>query len=184
MKTRAKIKEATGGVLFVDEAYSLANRGYADQADAFGDEALQEILTAAENLRDRLVIVLAGYTDQIDELLDANPGLRSRFSTVVAFPSYSARELTEIAFAIFDTAGETLTGDAEAALREGFTAAVAAGIDELGNGRFARELSHRATTERDLRLLHLHGDHGTPSSTEMTTIDPADIAKAFTHFNR
>ncbi|MEU6250581.1 AAA family ATPase [Glycomyces sp. NPDC047010] len=185
MKTRAKIDEATGGVLFIDEAYSLANRGYAEQADAFGDEALQEILTAAENRRDRLVIVLAGYTDQIDGLLDTNPGLRSRFSTVVEFPQYTARELTEIAFAIFDGAGEALTGDAEDALREGFAAAVdGGGIDELGNGRFARELSHRATGERDLRLLRLHGDHGTPSSAEMTTVEAVDVAGAFARFAR
>ncbi|THV21667.1 AAA family ATPase [Glycomyces paridis] len=180
IKTRKKIDEATGGVLFIDEAYSLANQGYTGGGDAFGDEALQEILTAAENRRDELVIVLAGYTDEIRELLATNPGLRSRFSTVVDFPSYSDDELAAIATAILTAAGERLSGEAERSLRFSFGMAVRSGdIDALGNGRFARDLCAKATAQRDLRLLSEYGDTGTPTVAEMTTVEAADVASAY-----
>jgi tetratricopeptide (TPR) repeat protein len=183
IKTREKIDEASGGVLFIDEAYSLSNQGYAGSADAFGEEATQEILTAAENRRDRLVIVLAGYTEEIDELLSTNPGLKSRFSTVIEFPSYSAEELAAIAVSILNAAGETLTAEAERSLWAGCEIVVGSGrIDELGNGRFARELSHKTAAQRDLRLLGHYGDSGTPTSEEMTTIEAVDFANAFEEF--
>jgi len=184
IKTREKIDEASGGVLFIDEAYSLSNQGYAGDADAFGEEATQEILTAAENRRDRLVIVLAGYTEEIDELLSTNPGLKSRFSTVIEFPSYSAEELAAIAVSLLTAGGETLTADAERSLRAGCEIVVGSGqIDGLGNGRFARELSHKAAARRDLRLLGHYGDSGTPTSAEMTTIEAVDFADAFEEFS-
>ncbi|MCD0443046.1 AAA family ATPase [Glycomyces sp. A-F 0318] len=183
MKTRAKIDEATGGVLFVDEAYSLAGQGYEGDRDAFGEEAMQEILTAAENRRDRLVIVLAGYTEEIRELLSTNPGLRSRFSTVIEFPSYSTEELAGIAVSILAGAGETLTAEAEHALRVSFSIAIGMGrIDALGNGRFARELCRKAAAQRDLRLLVGYGDDGTPTSAEMTTIEAVDVTTAYAEF--
>jgi type VII secretion ATPase EccA len=180
-KTRERIDEATGGVLFIDEAYSLAQQGI-EGGDAFGDEALQEILTAAENRRDELVIILAGYTAEIDELLSTNPGLKSRFSTVIEFPSYSAQELAAIAVAILRGAGESVTAEAERTLRAGFQIAVDSGqVDELGNGRFARELSNKATAHRDMRLVEEYGDRA-PTVAEMTTIDARDVANAFEDF--
>ncbi|WP_335987785.1 AAA family ATPase [Glycomyces sp. MUSA5-2] len=183
IKTRKRIEKAVGGVLFIDEAYSLAGKGYAGDQDAFGDEALQEILTAAENRRDELVIVLAGYTGEIRELLDANPGLRSRFSTVVDFPTYSAEELAAIAASVLGAGGETLTAEAERALLVSFTRAASSGrVDELGNGRFARELSRKAAAQRDLRLLRGYGDSGTPSAAEMTTIEAVDVSSAYADF--
>lgn len=183
VKTRAKIEEAIGGVLFIDEAYGLANQGYDGEADAFGEEALQEILTAAENRRDELVIILAGYTEEIGELLATNPGLRSRFSTVVEFPTYAVEELAAIAASILSAAGESLSPEAERSLRAGCEAVVESGrIDELGNGRFARELSHKAAAQRDLRLLVHYGDSGAPSTAEMTTIEAVDVANALDEF--
>lgn len=180
LKTRNKIDEATGGVLFIDEAYSLVNAGYAGGRDPYGDEAMQEILTAAENRRDHLVIVLAGYTAEIRELLSSNPGLRSRFSTVIDFPSYSAEELLAIAVAILGSGGKRLAADAERALLARFEQVVDAGaIDSFGNARFARELCLKAGARRDLRLIGTHGHSGVPSTEEMTTIEEPDIARAF-----
>lgn len=182
-KTREKIDEAEGGVLFIDEAYALFNQGYVGGEDAFGDEAMQEILTAAENRRDRLVIVLAGYTDEMEALLSSNPGLKSRFSTVIEFPSYSAEELAAIAASIFAAEGETVSAGAERSLRAGFEITIASGeIDERGNGRFARELCHKASAHRDLRLLDLYGDRA-PTVAEMTTIEAHDVANAFEEFD-
>jgi type VII secretion ATPase EccA len=182
-KTRERIEAATGGVLFIDEAYALVNQdGYAGGSDAFGEEAMQEILTAAENRRDELVIILAGYTAEIEELLSTNPGLKSRFSTVIEFPSYSAEELAAIAVSILKGAGESVTAEAERSLRAGFQIAVDSGqVDELGNGRFARELSNKATAHRDMRLVEEYGDRA-PTVAEMTTIDARDVANAFEDF--
>ncbi|SDE17081.1 AAA family ATPase [Glycomyces harbinensis] len=178
-KTREKIEEATGGILFIDEAYSLANEGYDGYADVFGDEAMQEILTAAENRRDRLVIVLAGYTDEMQQLLSTNPGLKSRFSTVIEFPSYSAEELVAIAVSFLSAAGESLSAEAERSLRAGCEIVVDSGqIDALGNGRFVRQLCGKAAGQRDLRLLRHYGDSGMPTTAEMTTIEAVDIANA------
>ncbi|WP_205323871.1 AAA family ATPase [Glycomyces sp. YM15] len=183
-KTREKIEEAVGGVLFIDEAYSLAQEGI-QGGDAFGDEALQEILTAAENRRDELVIVLAGYPDEIHQLLGTNPGLRSRFPTVVEFPSYSAPELLEIAHLVLDADGERLSREAAEALLELLETVVASGaIDPLGNARFAREVCRKAAARRDLRLIEAHNEPHEPSpstltSDQLTTIEESDAVGAF-----
>ncbi|BFO19817.1 hypothetical protein SHKM778_62050 [Streptomyces sp. KM77-8] len=101
VKANELIDSALGGVLFVDEAYSLSNSGYG-KGDAYGDEALQVLLKRAEDNRDHLVVILAGYPEGMDRLLTANPGLSSRFTTRVDFPSYRPLELTSI--------GEVLAG--------------------------------------------------------------------------
>ena len=89
VKANELIDSAIGGVLFVDEAYSLSNSGYS-KGDAYGDEALQVLLKRAEDNRDHLVVILAGYPEGMDRLLAANPGLSSRFTTRVDFPSLPA----------------------------------------------------------------------------------------------
>lgn len=96
IKTSGAIDRALDGVLFIDEAYALSNTGYSG-GDAFGKEALQVLLKRAEDDRHRLVVVLAGYPNEIAELLSTNPGLASRFNTRVDFPSYAADELALIA---------------------------------------------------------------------------------------
>ena len=95
VKANELIDSALGGVLFVDEAYSLSNSGYS-KGDAYGDEALQVLLKRAEDNRDHLVVILAGYPEGMDRLLAANPGLSSRFTTRVDFPRYRPLELTAI----------------------------------------------------------------------------------------
>lgn len=183
-KTRERIEQAVGGVLFIDEAYALAQEGI-EGGDAFGDEAMQEILTAAENRRNELVIVLAGYTAEIHKLLDTNPGLRSRFPTVVDFPSYSAPELLEIAHLVLDADRERLSPTASAALLERLEHVVAEGaIDSLGNARFAREVCRKASARRDLRLLQAHDEPHEPSpatltTEELTTVEEPDVVEAF-----
>lgn len=96
IKTNKIIDSALDGVLFIGEAYALSNSDYSG-GDAFGDEALQTMLKRAEDDRNRLVIILVGYSDEVAELLDINPGLASRFTNRVDFPSYSAGELVAIA---------------------------------------------------------------------------------------
>src|SRR5580693_5648625 len=180
IKTGKLIDSALGGVLFIDEAYALYNEGYSG-GDAFGSEATAALLKRAEDDRDRLVIVLAGYTAAMDRFLRSNPGLASRFSVRISFPSYSAQELTSIAGTIARQAGDSFDPDALPVLDQLFTVACEQHrIDELGNGRFARSLFERACAVRDLRVAQLGED---ASAADLTTVSADDLLAAFRGIN-
>jgi len=162
-------------VLFIDEAYSLYNEGYAG-GDAFGAEAVATLLKRAEDDRDRLVIVLAGYTADMDRFLRSNPGLSSRFGVRIVFPSFPPDQLAKIAEVIAEQAGDSFDPDALPVLERIFREACGQGrIDELGNGRFARSLFERACAARDLRVAEL-GDQA--SAADLTTVTAADLGTA------
>ncbi|MEY2275590.1 AAA family ATPase [Streptomyces sp. BF23-19] len=179
IKTSQAIDRALDGVLFIDEAYALSNTGYSG-GDAFGKEALQVLLKRAEDDRSRLVVVLAGYPDEIAELLSSNPGLASRFNTRVDFPAYATDDLVLIAESFLESQGDRLTEEAANALRMSCDLAVTRGmIDRLGNGRFARELVRKAAAARDLRVFDRHGNSGVPSQDEITTLHLGDVMDAY-----
>jgi len=172
IKTGKLIDSALGGVLFIDEAYSLYNEGYSG-GDAYGSEAVATLLKRAEDDRDRLVIVLAGYPGDMDRFLRSNPGLASRFSVRISFPSYTPGELAQIMAVIAEQAGDSFDPDALPVLERIFHDAVDRDrIDELGNGRFARSLFERACAARDLRVADL-GEAATAA--DLTTVTGADI---------
>jgi SpoVK/Ycf46/Vps4 family AAA+-type ATPase len=176
IKTNKLIDSAMGGVLFVDEAYSLHNDGYSG-GDAFGTEAVQVLLKRAEDDRDRLVIVLAGYPGDMDRFLRSNPGLASRFSTRVTFPSYQPQDLVRIAVLLAEQAGDMFDPAAVEVLGAIFRHACDGGrIDELGNGRFARSLFERACACRDVRVVRL-GEQATAA--DLTTLMAADVETAY-----
>ncbi|TXK39336.1 AAA family ATPase [Nonomuraea sp. C10] len=178
IKTNELVDRALGGVLFIDEAYSLVNPGYSG-GDAFGAEAVQTLLKRAEDDRDRLVIVLAGYEREMDAFLATNPGLSSRFNQRVAFPSYAPRELTEIAVLLAEQAGDRFDDDALNDLDEVFTWVCEERlIDGLGNGRFARSLFERAAMRRDVRLAAGASAEEPASAAELTTITSDDVRTA------
>src|SRR5207253_2540622 len=130
IKTNKLVDSALGAVLFIDEAYSLHNEGYSG-GDAFGSEAVQTLLKRAEDDRDRLVIVLAGYTADMDRFLRSNPGLASRFSVRVTFPSYHPGDLVRIADLLAEQAGDRFEPAALEVLGGIFAHACEAGrIDE------------------------------------------------------
>jgi SpoVK/Ycf46/Vps4 family AAA+-type ATPase len=175
IKTGKLIDSALGGVLFIDEAYSLYNPGYSG-GDAYGAEAVATLLKRAEDDRDRLVIVLAGYPADMDRFLRSNPGLSSRFSVRISFPSYTAAELAQITDVIAEQAGDSFDPDALPVLEKIFYDACGAGrIDELGNGRFARSLFERACAARDMRVAHL-GEAA--SAADLTTVTAEDLTTA------
>jgi SpoVK/Ycf46/Vps4 family AAA+-type ATPase len=176
IKTNKLIDSAMGGVLFIDEAYSLFNDGYSG-GDAFGAEAVQTLLKRAEDDRDRLVIVLAGYPDDMERFLRSNPGLASRFSTRVTFPSYQPEDLVRIAVLLAERAGDNFDADGLAALGAIFRHACESGrIDELGNGRFARSLFERACACRDVRVVRLDER---ATAADLTTLTGADVETAY-----
>jgi SpoVK/Ycf46/Vps4 family AAA+-type ATPase len=175
IKTGKLIDSALGGVLFIDEAYSLYNEGYSG-GDAYGSEAVATLLKRAEDDRDRLVIVLAGYPQDMDRFLRSNPGLASRFSVRISFPSYTPGELAQIMNVIAEQARDSFDPEALPVLDRIFQDAYNRGrIDDLGNGRFARSLFERACAARDLRVANL-GE--TATAADLTTLTAADIEMA------
>ncbi|MGW7042649.1 AAA family ATPase [Streptomyces avermitilis] len=176
VKANELIDSAIGGVLFVDEAYALSNSGYG-KGDAYGDEALQVLLKRAEDNRDHLVVILAGYPEGMDRLLAANPGLSSRFTTRVDFPSYRPLELTSIGEVLAAENGDVWDEEALDELRSISGHVIDQGwIDELGNGRFLRTLYEKSCAYRDLRLT---GYPRTPSRDDLSTLRLPDLMQAY-----
>ncbi|MFD7550793.1 AAA family ATPase [Streptomyces sp. NPDC059578] len=176
VKANELIDSAIGGVLFLDEAYALSNSGYG-KGDAYGDEALQVLLKRAEDNRDHLVVILAGYPEGMDRLLAANPGLSSRFTTRVDFPSYRPLELTAIGQVLAAENGDAWDEEAVDELRSISGHVVDQGwIDELGNGRFLRTLYEKSCAYRDLRLS---GYTCTPSRDDLATLRLPDLMQAY-----
>ncbi|MFD7295857.1 AAA family ATPase [Streptomyces sp. NPDC059897] len=176
VKANELIDSALGGVLFVDEAYALSNSGYG-KGDAYGDEALQVLLKRAEDNRDHLVVILAGYPEGMDRLLAANPGLSSRFTTRVDFPSYRPLELTSIGEVLAGENGDVWDEEALDELRSIAGHVVDQGwIDELGNGRFLRTLYEKSCAYRDLRLT---GYVVEPTRDDLATLRLPDLMQAY-----
>jgi SpoVK/Ycf46/Vps4 family AAA+-type ATPase len=144
-------------VLVIDEAYALVQERDG-RADPFGSEALDTLLARMENDRDRLVVIIAGYSTDIDRLLETNEGLRSRFATRIEFDSYCPEEILEIANVIARANDSELSSDAAenllqaAKLLDQRTVRGKPAIDIAGNGRYARQLVEAAEQYRDIRL--------------------------------
>ncbi|MBP5285752.1 MAG: AAA family ATPase [Kiritimatiellae bacterium] len=148
IKTNERVDAALGGVLFIDEAYQLAN----GDGDDYGKEAIATLLKRMEDDRDDLIVIAAGYTDEMRDFLDANPGLRSRFPKMIEFADYTAKELAEIFRSMARKNGFSLADDLEAGL-DGAIAKLAAKRDRtFGNARFVRQLFEDATIRQADRL--------------------------------
>ena len=140
IKTNDLIDSALGRVLFIDEAYSLVNEGDG-QSDRFGAEAVQTLLKRAEDDRENLIIILAGYEKQTEAFLATNPGMASRFATRIRFPTYSTEELLALAETRLHAKQEGLAPEARPVLWRLLDEVGRRRItDELGNGRFVRTL--------------------------------------------
>ncbi len=182
-KTNALIDSALGGVLFIDEAYTLIQEGLSG-GDAFGKEAVDTLLARMENDRDKLVVIIAGYEDQIDRFLASNEGLSSRFTKRIRFASYTGDELVRIADHIAHKKDSILSGEAREALQlrcEELAAQSRDGrrlIDLAGNGRFVRNVVEAAEAERDYRFTRDSLDVLAMTDEELMTIDGTDVTRA------
>ena len=165
LKTTEKVTEALDGVLFIDEAYSLAQGG----ANDFGREAIDTLVKLMDDNRERLVVILAGYSRNMDEFLLTNPGLKSRFPNIIEFPDYTAEELMAIADKLYSAKGYVLGSDARAKLLTIFRKARQQ--ESFGNGRYVRNVFERSVNNQALRLST------DPDLTreELITIEAADI---------
>ncbi len=176
IKTNELVDSALGGVLFIDEAYSLVNEGDG-QTDRFGSEAVQTLLKRAEDNREDLIIILAGYEKQMESFLASNPGLASRFATRLKFPSYSPPEMLSLAESALDRRGEMLDPDARPVLWRTLEEVGRRRIaDELGNGRFVRSLLEKAGQARDVRVMTGSAE---PAPRDLVTIRASDLEQAY-----
>lgn len=164
------VKEALDGVLFIDEAYALSQEGA--QYD-FGREAIEILLKRMEDHRDRLIVIVAGYTDEMNRFLDSNPGVRSRFSRYFQFSDYSTEELHAIFIKLASDAQYTLRDSASAALRAVIAKAYAERDRTFGNGRYVRNLFERAIERHANRIAGI-----VPLTHELlVTLEEPDIAE-------
>ncbi|WP_294451359.1 AAA family ATPase [uncultured Gemmiger sp.] len=147
--TNQVIRSALGGVLFIDEAYSL----YRGKDDSFGLEAIDTLVKGIEDHRDELVVILAGYTREMQQFLTANSGLESRFPNRIEFPDYNGAQLWKIAQSIADGKGYLLDASCEMPLRTYFDRKQAEDAAQNGNGRMARNVVERAILNQSKRLV-------------------------------
>ena len=167
-KTNSKVDEALDGVLFVDEAYSLV----ADSGDdPYGREAVQALLKRMEDDRERLVVVLAGYPEEMDRLIRSNPGLSSRFNTKLTFEDYSPGALGRIFGGMCETNHYVLTSAAQARLLLGFQWLYENRDEHFGNGRLVRNIFENAIR----RLANRIAGIATLTKEVLTTIQAEDI---------
>lgn len=146
--TNQVIHSALGGVLFIDEAYSL----YRGQEDSFGLEAIDTLVKGIEDHRDELVVILAGYTREMQSFLEANSGLASRFPNFIQFPDYSAQELLQITHLQAEDKGYRLEEGCDEPLREYYARRQAQDAAKAGNGRLARNTLEAAILNQSRRL--------------------------------
>ncbi len=164
-RTRAVLESALGGTLLIDEAYALARGGEND----FGLEAIDTLVKFMEDHRDDLAVVAAGYPDEMRKLIEANPGLESRFTRTIDFPDYTNDELV----AIFDSMSSKKRYDLDADARRALTELVAAEprTRGFGNARFVRNVFEQAVSLQAMRLAAVEQ----PTDEQLTTLDAADI---------
>ncbi|HRC08339.1 MAG TPA: AAA family ATPase, partial [Miltoncostaeales bacterium] len=164
LKVDKVVQQALDGVLFIDEAYTLQSGGEQD----FGGEAIAALLKRMEDERERLAVILAGYDDPMGKLLDSNPGLRSRFSTILQFPSYTPQELAEIFRRMMGKYDYHLSPAAEAALLDVTTQMTASAGPTFGNAREVRNLFEDA--------IRSHAGRAADDATvDLSTLEPADL---------
>ncbi len=166
VKTNNIIDSALDGVLFIDEAYTLAEGGSSD----YGSEAIATLLKRMEDDRDRLVVIIAGYTKNMKQFIDSNPGLQSRFTRYIDFPDYSANELMQI-FEVYMKKYEYHWGTGtKEALQAYLNNAVAHKDENFGNGRFVRNVFEKVLQNQADRLA-LEADLTTERLSEIAIED-------------
>ncbi len=148
-KTRDLIKKAIGGILFIDEAYSLGRGGEKD----FGKEAIDTLVKHMEDKQHEFILILAGYSREMDNFLTLNPGLHSRFPLVIDFPDYTIEQLMEIADRMLKEKEYTLSHEAEKKLREHLQWIKSMNPISFSNGRYIRNVIEKSIRTQAMRLL-------------------------------
>lgn len=168
MKTEGIINKAMDGVLFIDEAYSLAPQ---NSEDSYGEEAINVLLKRMEDDRDRFVVIVAGYGEEMHEFIESNPGLSSRFARYIEFPNYSDVDLLEI-FKRICAKNDYFLGDGmDDALRQHFASVLSNADKKFGNARYARNLFEKLLEIQSNRVAAMKN----PNSTDISTLEAQDL---------
>src|SRR5678815_6159436 len=168
LKVKEVVSQALGGVLFIDEAYALNGEG---RGNDFGQEAVETLLKLMEDHRHDFVVIVAGYTEKMEEFISSNPGLRSRFTKFLHFEDYTPEQLVEIFKGFCAKASFKLTPDAEKKLLELFQLLSLARDESFGNARTARNLFETTISKQANRIVTL----ANINEEVLATIDEADI---------
>lgn len=171
IKTKAKIDEAMGGVLFIDEAYALSARG--GGGGDFGNEAIETLLKNMEDKRGQFAVIVAGYTDNMKTFVESNPGLKSRFDKVYEFADYTADQLMEIAKNLLIKEELTPDADAIAHLKNYFESLHAARDKFFSNARVVRNTINQSVRNQHLRLANMATADRSPEL--LNTLTLADV---------
>ena len=169
-KTNAIIDSALDGVLFIDEAYSIVQGGQND----YGKEAIATLLKRMEDDRDRLVVILAGYSKEMADFINANSGLQSRFNRYIDFPDYSCEELLQIFQFILKSNEYRATDEAIVKVKQYIQNAVENKDQNFGNARFVRNLFEKILTQQANRLA----SESTITNEMLSTIEAVDVKNA------
>ena len=156
IKTNQLVDQALGGVLFIDEAYTLKS----SDGDTFGAEAIDTLLKRLEDDRGKFICIVAGYTDQMHDFIDTNPGLKSRFTQTIHFDDYTPDELTEIFLHLAKGKNFTIDDDTRAAIHRQFEQLYLRRDKNFGNAREARRIFNEAVERQSQRLVKLMNDPG------------------------
>ncbi|HWP97542.1 MAG TPA: AAA family ATPase [Syntrophomonadaceae bacterium] len=169
-KTREMIRKAQGGIMFVDEAYTLAQGGEKD----FGQEAIATLVKGVEDYRDNLIIILAGYSKEMAQFLRSNPGLRSRFPINIEFADYNIEELFQIALQMYQERDYELTSKCRWRLKQILSDFEKNHHPHSGNARYVRNLVEKSIRLQALRLI----DRENINRKEMISIQEEDLPEA------
>ena len=152
LKVKSVIEKAKGGVLFIDEAYSITEN---DHSDSYGRECLTELTKALEDYRDDLVVIVAGYTEPMEKFFESNPGLKSRFNTFIEFPDYGAAELEQILTSICSKNDYTLDAALLDSLRCYLDECITQKDNNFSNGRLVRNLYDDLVMNHAKRVVNI-----------------------------
>jgi len=166
LKTNELIDSAIGGILFIDEAYSLYP---GETSDQFGEEAINTLIKRMEDERENLIVIAAGYQTEMKRFINSNPGLRSRFSKYIQFDDYSAEELSQIFYGLLKSSGHTISSECKDRIEFIFEAMDAMKDEKFGNGRSVRNLYERVIENLASRLAN------SDSNQDLFQIVPDDI---------
>lgn len=167
-KVKKVIERARGGVLFIDEAYSITEN---DHADSYGRECLTELTKALEDYRDDLVVIVAGYTEPMAKFFESNPGLKSRFNTFIEFEDYTLDELIAIFQAMCKKEDYLLSSSAESKLRDSITSSIGTTGNHFSNGRFVRNIFEDMIMNHARRISVVEN----PSMKELQELNEEDL---------
>jgi len=166
IKTNALVDSALNGVLFIDEAYALVPE---NKSNDYGQEAISTLLKRMEDDRDKLVVIVAGYTNEMKRFIDSNPGLKSRFNRYINFPDYTGKELYDI-FCMYARKNQyKLTPEAAEQVKRHFNNAVAHKDRNFGNARYARNYFEKSIQRQANRLTNVK--NATKEQLTLLTID-------------